>query len=104
MFSTRAEARPAISSTSSTAWAITGSAPAQMVRLAVSFMTTKLVMWWTSGRFSSRNPRLSTMLSARDAKVISSSSSILPSGASSSSLSEGLSLGAEEIYYVRLRR
>ena len=49
MLSTSAEAAPAISSTSCTAWAITGSAPSASVALAVSFMTTKFVIWWTSG-------------------------------------------------------
>ncbi len=40
MLSTSAEAIPAISSTSSTACAITGSAPSASVAFAVSFMTT----------------------------------------------------------------
>jgi len=40
MFSTSAEARPVISSTSSPACAITGSAPSASVAFAVSFMTT----------------------------------------------------------------
>ena len=40
MFSTSAEATEAISSTSCSACAITGSAPSARVALAVSFMTT----------------------------------------------------------------
>ena len=40
MFSTRAPATDAISSTSSGAWAMTGSAPIASVAFAVSFMTT----------------------------------------------------------------
>ena len=40
MFSTSADAMPVISSTSSAACAITGSAPSASVAFAVSFMTT----------------------------------------------------------------
>ncbi len=40
MLSTSAPAKPTISSTSSGAWAITGSAPSASVALAVSFITT----------------------------------------------------------------
>jgi hypothetical protein len=40
MLSTSAPARLTISSTSSRAWAITGSAPSASVAFAVSFMTT----------------------------------------------------------------
>jgi len=40
MLSTSALARPTISSTSSSAWAITGSAPSASVAFAVSFITT----------------------------------------------------------------
>jgi hypothetical protein len=46
---TRALARLTISSTSSRAWAMTGKAPMASVTLAVSFITTMLVMWCTRG-------------------------------------------------------
>jgi hypothetical protein len=52
MLSTSAPARAVISSTSPAACAITGEAPIASSALAVKFITTRLVMLWTSGRLS----------------------------------------------------
>ena len=54
MLRTSAPATAAISATSSGACAMTGRAPIASVALAVSFMTTKLVIWCTSGRCARR--------------------------------------------------
>ena len=46
---TRLDAMGTNSSTSSTAWTMAGEAPMASSALAVTFITTKLVMLWTSG-------------------------------------------------------
>ncbi len=64
MFSTRAPANATISSTSFSAWAITGEAPMASRALAVKFMTTKLVMLWIRGFFSRSAARFAAACSA----------------------------------------